>query len=518
MAQEIAVTYGSRVMGGAQDDTYLVHGAVETVGASYLEQSYRWHVLVNEATEAAFQTSCANLETDLRKINQAFVVTIGSTNFVNVSHTGNTGYLSRCDFEVVEEANTGRSRLYRCTASIGMPADASGKGGLVEASINVKPGNVGPGEFTLSGAYTATSGNSATDNYEAGGTGAEALATSYTGALTGTWERLDPSYQYEEENKRLTFVESWRRVGYNQASGELDNAAVKAQTIQIRRRETAPGDIAGASRLKELSVTYNAQLDRTQTTDPLGFYESTIRPHLLAEIEAAAESSVLALVDESPAPDLENNAISVSMVVLALGTSSIIQRRKSTTIYNEFGLVFVPVHGGGYLDAVKFNGPGIRYSVTTDDITRFGGSSGGGGAGAGGSVAGSNPYDPTITAGTSSGPVGSGGAFQGLTFFGNAGTVGEDFQAGVEFYSEDEGGGVGGGGGQNLRPDPNGDIIRTQSRSEPLTIGLPDLNMTITIESNVEVRRFATSAKSSGVNLGGGGSGGGGSAGTVTRS
>src|SRR3990167_1060653 len=91
VTRELSITYAGFTVGGTT--AYHLHGDPpyrQTDG--YERYSIDFHVLVQEATEAAFAAACRAVEAAYRTPRGALVVALGSAALKTLSHAGSTGY------------------------------------------------------------------------------------------------------------------------------------------------------------------------------------------------------------------------------------------------------------------------------------------------------------------------------------------------------------------------------------------------------------------------------------------
>lgn len=375
VTRELLITYAGVTIGGTSD-YYLIHADPPyRLRKDYTTGFVQATVICRGATESEFNTKCAALEAAYRTPNGATTITIGSTDFLSLSHSSNTGFLARPTIEKPgSEFDSARARLYVVTINLTFPADLTGKSGLRVAEVEVSTAASGIRSYRVSGEYTALSSNSAVAQYEAS---IAALLSSLESDLTGTWERTDHGYSRDDENKVVRFRRTGVEIIYAQSSAGTDHASIKSHNIIVTRAEIAPGDSdPTARRPVELLVYYEASIDKSQTTDLPGLWESTIEPWLITTVRNTAGASAAALTRSAPIFDHTQNRISATLEVVAV-TGSILARTTKTTDDIDLGKLVWPVWDGTPLGAEVFDGKVVHLRIARDEVLTLGGLSGG---------------------------------------------------------------------------------------------------------------------------------------------
>ncbi len=326
--------------------------------------------------------------------------------------------------------------------------------GLRDARYEVTQSETGLRAYRITGSYPQTDTDVATTIF-AGAIGN--VQTDLEDGLTGAWERGAVQYQYDQLNKICTFQVVGEEIGFAQASGVLDNAAIKGQRLLVARRTLAPGDVADATRPVELVVSYEASVARAQTTDLKALWTSTIRPWLVTHAINVADSSTAAILEETPRFDYPQNRISAVMLIQAFSSSPIIGHTITTEETDDLGRRLVGVWSDDPLEFEEFQGKRIMLRTILEEITRI---DVGGGAAA-------------------MGPVVGGQAVGG----GNGGGIGEppDVAATAPGYR----------------------LLQTMRRRRPIRVGVPDYGVAVSIESYAHYLQYRNPAKG---RSGGGGS------------
>lgn len=319
MARTLAITYGSYVvgLGGTSSDVRPTDKV--TVEQEYTSGRVSFEVMVLSSSASAFATVEAALVSAFRTPEQTLTVALGGQTRYSFSPASNTGFNTSPSIEKLAGVeDTDRSGRYRIEISFGLPASLAGKSGRQSASVSVRTDPAGIQEVTISGVYTALSGNSAREQYDA------AIAT-YVAAVKSAlsitdWELVGRPIEEDDHNgTALRFARVYREIFRNQGVGTTDVAGIVNPRLRIRRTDSATGDtteLGQTEPLRSMDLSYTCTVDKSVTTDLDSFYTSTIRPHLIAEAEALAGTGVI-VQRESPNFDLFANRVYVDMDLLA---------------------------------------------------------------------------------------------------------------------------------------------------------------------------------------------------------
>jgi hypothetical protein len=371
VTRDWTITYGSQTVGGTSEN--ILEYPV-TIDEDYEVFTVTFPFVMTAASGTDFNTQCAALEDAFNKPDQSFTMANESGNFFSADPSSNSGFNTRASITKGEsDADTGRSRRYEVTITGMRPADLSGRSGRQSSQVVVDylPSRIRT--LTITGVYTALSSNTATEQYEAA---IGAYATAVQSALTtsGTWELITENTDADDQDKILNFSRTYRDLtNFNQTT-TLDDAEIVQDVIRVRRSRIRPGDTPGRNpkRLLEITVTYDAWLDATSTTDLVGKWENTIRPYLTGTVVPLVASGVSAVVDSSPEFDYRDNRITATMTILTKEGSNLIQFEKTTDYDTEFGMNIRGVHNGDPFAAYEWQGPGQRLITITYNFEAFG--------------------------------------------------------------------------------------------------------------------------------------------------
>ncbi len=508
VTRELSIAYAGVTIGGTSAAFLLdAQPAPYRIDHAYNQSTLEAHVTVLGTSESDFKAQCLALETACRTINGVLVITQGSQSWT-YSHAANTGILMRPSCRKIgdHKKDTGRSRLYHVSWTWQNPADASGKGGLREGRFEVQTAATGRRSYALSGTYTALSGSASETVFTAA---ISTLLGVYESALGGTWERGAKTTAKDDEDKILTFTVTGTEVIFYQSAGLLNNPSIKNPRLTVTRTRIGPGDTSDAARPLQMFLAYDADIDKSVTTDLSGFWDSTIKPWLLAHTLTISGGSSAAVVQIAPVFDYTNNRISASAELLVVTGSTILTHTITTREDTSEGQVYLPVWSGKPYGVAKFQGPKMKLRTITDSRVTLGSASGGGGgrAGVGGAQGGLGAGAPG-----GGGLVGGFGALGGSTA-GGPNTSGFD-PVGFNPFGGAKGGGIGGGAAGGLGGAANGgagaaagafEVIGTSVETTPKRIGTPDGFFDVTEQTTITRMRYveAVSAGSAGSSGGG---------------
>lgn len=222
--------------------------------------------------------------------------------------------------------------------------------------------------YRVSGKYEKVSSTGATATYTAAIAG---VLTTWESALGGTWERLQSRYVVDQTDTVIDFEWVGLEVIYNQASGALDNAAIKNPQMVVVRRSVAPGDFVGTKRPTDLVVTYNAAIDKSVTQDLSGLWDGTIKPWLVSHARALANSAQAALLESDPGFDYATNTINATLVVQTY-EATIFSHVVQTEDRIITGVSLVGVWSGDPDEYAEFAGQRVRLRTITEEVARLG--------------------------------------------------------------------------------------------------------------------------------------------------
>lgn len=324
---EFTVQYGSFVCGGT---TSYELDKVYTLVEDFETGSFEFTLCVAEASEAAFAASCQAVEAAFRKPRQDLIVTLGATQLLARTHsqTTQTALDTFPRITKIEEGASGRSRKYTVRVEYGMPADNIGTFGRRSSQMRVERSPARRYEVTFTGTYTATAGESASDNYL---TNIDIFCNSRLLAAFGlevgtTIELVSEEYAPNETDKVVTFRRVYRECLFPQSpsvAAPRDTARVVDQSFNISFADTAPGDapvqvIEGAlssahgraRRWRKVTATYSAHLHSAVTVNPDAEWNQFILPWIVKQMRRLLPvAGHLVITDQERTPTYDANLI-----------------------------------------------------------------------------------------------------------------------------------------------------------------------------------------------------------------
>lgn len=376
MARTLAITYGTYVIGLSGTDSNVRPTGKYKIDEDYASFTLTFDVLVLGSTEAAFKTSEASLITAYTKPEQDLTVALGGQTRHSFSHSSNTGFDAQPSIaKVGGAADTDRSAKYRLSVSLKLPADLSGKAGRLSSSVDVNTLPNGARVVTLSGTYTALSSNDARAQFAAD---IDTWAATIKSDLSVTdWENVGtPTATSDTNDKTITFSRVYREIKRNQGVGTTDVSGLVNPRLLIRRVEAAANDtndLGAVEPLRQYSVNYVATVDWATSSDLDAFYTSTIRPHILNEVETLAGGSAY-IISENSRFDLDNNRLFVDWEVLTdSGFALLSATRVVEDVRNHGEVRYVVWNGNPYARDV-YQGPKTWIKRVRQSVYRVAGS------------------------------------------------------------------------------------------------------------------------------------------------
>lgn len=361
----------------------IVYGAV-TVGAGTVYHIDRtpgaivWNITPTEASVSFFvtilgassaadlETACDSLEAEFAKRFLRFRLLFDGTTVIdwNPASGTNSGFLAQPRIERIDHpAQTGRSRVYRCSVSVQLPADDNT--GRRWASIELAIGAGGQKVVTITGQYTAQAAGGARANYEAKiGTFASAVLTS----LGGTYNKPQETATADDQDKLLDFRLVYEEIVFTEtADGNV--ASIVKHEVTFALNNVGPGDTAGgpfgqAYRLKDVSATYFAIVDKRQTTDLATLWQNTMFPYILAQAQAAYPGGC-AIVSEDPRYEKQGNVVTASIRLLISTKGGLLEYAAEQEVRELPGMILVPVWNKNRYAKRVYQGPADTFRTTT---------------------------------------------------------------------------------------------------------------------------------------------------------
>lgn len=318
-SQEFSIVYGSVTVGGASTD-YVLDGPMR-LSVDYVTGTVSCDVIVvkNPAyTEAQFKTACAALESGYRIPRQRVQVILGSQTMVDWNPTTDTGFNAEplCE-KAGDQVDTARSRRYRLTVRVTLPADLSGQNGRRSSTTTVEYDASRIRTVTISGEYTAISSTAARAMYISN---SPAFFSAVLGALGGTYELVRETPDSDDADKICRFTVVYREIVYSQSAAGVDHTNIVSHTVLFSRSFPSPGDSGGGStrRPELVTVSYDCNVRGSQNLESL--WSATLRPYVISQFNAKFPNKASAIVSEDPRFEHANQRISASLTFSAIIT------------------------------------------------------------------------------------------------------------------------------------------------------------------------------------------------------
>jgi len=367
--RELTVTYGGYTISTA-NNRELTNIIINTKRFEEATVEFTWDI--SSTTEAGFATEITTTEDAFRKPFQSLTITQGSSTLYSFSQSGNTGLDADPEITKREDNATGRSRRYTAMITVGLPANTGAEtvSGLREHSVDVTYASNRVRTITISGVFTAVSGNNARDQYESQISSLENSVFNALDISVSDREVIDEPESTSSYNiKTISFRRVWRELIFRQAGGSKDNAKIINQRLSITRRTEAPGDTPGVDRLATLDVEYDCDVDGEVTTDLKSLYQGTIRPFMLQQTKKFVPGSTIALIKEEPQIRPDVNHIHVVMEIKATLDGSVFARIVEIEDELQPGAVLVPIWVDDMTTRYRYQGPIMRRRTITDTKT-----------------------------------------------------------------------------------------------------------------------------------------------------
>lgn len=352
---------------------------------SYADFTITADVVVRSATRSTFLTAEAALITAFRKPDQDLDVELGGTDRHSFAAASGTGFNARATCEKVGgEEDTANSARYRISVTVQLPADLSGRDGRQSSSVSVDSTPSGKRTVVIEGVYTATSSNpTAMAQYVSVGT---TYCDSVITAIGGTFDLLTPvntgsgfgaaaGFSYDDQNRVVRFRRVYEEVIYNEGAGAAQVSGVRQQSLVIERtKPTKSGDpAANSAPLTQARAAYSCSVDKNVNTDLATLWEGTIRPHLVAEIAAAAGGTVV-VVNDTVRYGRSENTISAELDCLVRSTGLIYAKLEFEDVIPA-GRQLVPVWSGDPYEVDEYKVPVVWIKTIRRQTVSVGGGS-----------------------------------------------------------------------------------------------------------------------------------------------
>lgn len=410
-SREVEITYGSLVMGGSSS-AYYIDAPIRfstNPNKAYVEAN----IIVVGTGESNFNTRCEALETAFRTPRQDLDVKFGAAFHETYSAADYSGMNASPTCDKIGDINTdtGRSRKYRISVAVDLPADlyVDNIGTSTEnrrnATINLYTTDAGRRRLAITGTYTASA-------LDARGARAQynANITTYLGDLVtafgGTWETaaapLDPQVATDDMDSVCNFSVVLEEVIFNQSAASIDDLTLRRPKFTISRIVDTSGDSiiygqAKAERLQRIVIDFTTAVNKSVTQDLVSVWTGTIKPYMTTLAQRTADSPNGFIESEMPTFDYVENRISARITYVSRPGGTLLFARVTTDEASNTGYQLIPVVSKERLKKHRFTGPATMTRTVTIQVQESG-----------------FPFDPSV--------VGPGGLFDG----GNALNVGGD--------------------------------------------------------------------------------------------
>lgn len=329
MAKEYAISYAGVTLGGSSSD-YHIDGAYtfEQTGVEGGKMIGRvsCEVVIAKSpaySEAQFATAVDALEVAFSKPRQDLTVVLGSATLISWSHSSNTGFNARPRCEKIgSPEDTARSRRYRVSVEVDLPADLSGQNGRRDSRVEVHYDPSRIRTVTITGHYTALSGSSARAQYESA---SPAYFSSIISGLTGggTFEIIEEQVNNDDANKLAEFRIVYREIIYNQTSGGADSTTIVRHTVTFAKVQPSTETYMKNNRaLATIVATYAAHVNKTVSTDLENLWSGTLRNYVIAQFDSIFNATAKGIRTENLSIDKTNNTINCSLEFVAVMRNS----------------------------------------------------------------------------------------------------------------------------------------------------------------------------------------------------
>ena len=391
------VTYGGLAIGSDDESaTRTIHSKdgpirIETTWES---TSFEFSFVTVSATAAAFATEIATLEETLRTPYLRLTVEMGGSTQYDFDPATSTGFDIMPTITKAGDPTTDSalSRSYRVRFEVGLPADqrtGSGSMGLRSSTVDVSYTPARRRTITISGEYTGTptAGGGIVDARGQYEDQIDTYANTVLAAIDSSADfelTEEPRTKIEDSTlsdaglgRVISFTRVFKEVIYSQAddADPTDNNIVD-QEFRITRRREAPGDSVmdyPPLRLVMADISYTAWIDKDKTQDLKGEWADTIRDWVITETKTTLSKYIkggIAIVAEAVTFEWDENRINATMTAQALAKGAIvIERRYTSDVAVNAGVILVPVWSGDQFAKYKYNGPAAK-TITVTDILR----------------------------------------------------------------------------------------------------------------------------------------------------
>ncbi len=421
--RDLSITYGSFTVGGTTNNLLDSWTRIED---GFSEAAFEMSFIVIGADYPSFVTACANAENAFRIPRQDLVVSLGASTLKSLKQSDNTGLDCNPQIRKAEHmADTGLSRRYTVRLDFGRPADNISAAGRRSTTTLVQYDSSRRRRVTVGGVYTAipSSGTSLAQylaNIDAWALTQLQTVEPNTG-ISIFWELIDePRVEYNSTNKVMEFSRtyqekvypdagqttatmddpdlvdqvfeaSWLAEGANDSPGTGVDFASQGSTsggavinttggtgdVTQTQQPTPPTPSGGAStaRLGKVICIYDAAVNKNNTVDLVGKYNSVVRPWMITEAQKVVASGygTMALMSENPRFDRDNNHIHCEMEFWVQGPAHTVEQKITTADSTpSYGWALVPRWNGNPMSKYKYRGPQQKLRIVVETRTVLG--------------------------------------------------------------------------------------------------------------------------------------------------
>lgn len=360
------ITYGGLAMGaGTSYDLHDVHVSQ----GDYDQLQVSWSVVVADQTKATYRALWLALEAAMRKKNADLSINLGGDT-QTYSHSSNTGFNARGDFDLIEYARTSLSRTYRCTVQLELPADETGVSGRRESSWSTSESPGGLRTLTVDAVYTALGGNSATDQVDA------AFATFLSGVqstLGGTWDSAASySVKPDKENKVATVQATYNEIIYAQSLQALNDDDFVQPQVGITTTRTSVPQLTGSGARPPVTVeVFFFTFVRKENQDLQALIRTKVIPYLRALADSfSVEPGNMTATQSTLKGDPFTNTVYGSVTFVGHASNLVSVEFTTTEILNT-GTELVPVLDGSKFTKDKYEGPATLFRQLELRVVEF---------------------------------------------------------------------------------------------------------------------------------------------------
>lgn len=355
--REYSISYG-----GITISTGTISGAkvrvhdFQSVRRSVLEGfEFRFQILIYDAPTRGDMASAANaIETAFEKPLGDLVVNIASgadsgTTLALRSSDNTALNVSGQVEKVGQDGDSGRSRIYQVTISGELPYDQvtppdPGYEGLRAMEWQLEFNASRLGTLTITGEYTAQPGPPAVASKAQYDAQIGDLVTAVIGFTGLTFFATNDQPLREQTNTdRNDSVTEFERVYVEKAQTRSSSAIVnELMTVERSEEEHATSPQAGVIRPEEITVTYEASIDKNTTTDLKGQWSGSIFNRIVNVARGYSNANRLTVIRAAPSFDYFDNVIRASVSFIGTVGQRFLSLRIEVFTEVETGQIIAP--------------------------------------------------------------------------------------------------------------------------------------------------------------------------------